>query len=95
MKLIIEISDGTYSRLKKRKETTLDLNIICKAVYNGTPLPKGHGRLIDVKEIESTLHSKAFDLAGTTRRYTEVRWALKQVRNAPTIIEADREGENG
>ena len=37
MKLIIEISDKTYKRLKNRKETTADLNTICKAIYDGIP----------------------------------------------------------
>ena len=94
MKIVIDIPDDTYKYVKQNylygigAKAAHDLGF---AVIEGKPLPKGYGRLIDAKEIESTLNSKAFDLAGTTRRYTEVRWALKQVQNAPTILEADKE----
>lgn len=59
-------------------------------IKNGTPLPKGHGRLIDADAIEIDLHNKAFNNAGS-KKYYEIVWAYKQIHNAPTIIEADKE----
>ena len=45
MKLIIEIPDN-YD-LSKIQNGSIASRIILNAVANGTPLPKGHGRLID------------------------------------------------
>lgn len=96
MKLIIEISDGAYSRLKNRKETTLDLNNICKAVLTGTPLPKGHGRLIDAEDMAKEI-IRAWTLwekkGEDCYLFSDVITPLLVSRK--TIIEADREGENG
>lgn len=46
------------------------------AIKYGTPLPKGHGRLIDVDEVIKIANKKK-DLHGA-------------IWNAPTIIEADK-----
>lgn len=91
MKRIIEISDGAYSRLKNRKETTLDLNNICKAILIGKPLPKGHGRLIDENKITEVYMDKmeghVVNGIRTPDRFTIIG------TDAPTIIEADKEVE--
>lgn len=99
MQIVINIDDNVYKRALVYKGVQLasnsanDLSELITAVANGTPLPKGHGRLLDADKIESTLHNKAFDLAGSKRFY-EIKWALKMVCDAPTIIEADKEVEN-
>ena len=79
MKTVIDIGENTYKRLRNRTTTTGELDIICKAVYDGTPLPKGHGRLIDA------------DLFLKKYAKYDVKFMVK---NTPTIIEADREVEN-
>ena len=50
---------------------------LVNAIKNGTPLPKGHGRLIDVDEVIKIANKKK-DLHGA-------------IWNAPTIIEAESE----
>ena len=52
-----------------------------KAIANGTPLPKGHGRLIDENDL---WFEDIDDISCVTQR---------NVENAPTIIEADKESE--
>ena len=43
MLIVISIGKKIYKRLRNRRETTDDLNIICKAVYDGLPFSsKGH-----------------------------------------------------
>ena len=62
---------------------------VCSAIANGTPLPKGHGRIVDISQIE---YLKAIHEA----KYGRIPWseAIKQIKNsAPTIIEADKESE--
>ena len=49
-------------------------------IRNGKPLPKGHGRLKDIDKIISDGTSKGF-----CDWYDEMKYA-------PTIIEADKEG---
>ena len=48
MELIIKIPDEIYELIKTDKSELIGLP---KAVKNGTPLPKGHGRLIDADEL--------------------------------------------
>lgn len=80
---------------------------IFKAVCNGTVLPKGHGRLIDADALakdldyDVELDARALDdmyLVGENRRNTQFDKDCKQnciwyLSEAPTIIEADKEGE--
>ena len=85
MQLIVEISEDTFFDLKKKQNRTE----VDNAVLNGTPLPKGHGRLIDaddirVIELEDSLHFMQYKKGDETDVYID----------APTIIEADKESED-
>ena len=75
IELVIKIPQETYEFLKKYGT---DGGIIEKAVVNGTPLPKGHGRLIDADELKRI------------GRYAHTNL---DIDNAPTIIEADKGNE--
>lgn len=50
MKLIIDIPEEAY---KKMINGDLPIYMAYKYVKNGTPLPKGHGRLIDADNIDN------------------------------------------
>ena len=92
MKLVIDIPKETLDAIKTGRI------FLTKALYdafeNGTPLPKGHGRLIDadafVKENDDytdiVLECKS---QGGYNCYKDTLDSL--VFDAPTIIEADRE----
>ena len=57
MKLVIEISDRTYNDIKKGKIYSSIYDVPMEsvlAIANGTPLPKGHGRILDEKDILDT-----------------------------------------
>ena len=56
MKIVIDIPDNYMSLVKSAYEIgcapTYNVMIdICRAVANGTPLPKEHGRLIDAEDL--------------------------------------------
>lgn len=57
MKLVIDIPESTYKVFKNLNEIIgilvyeKDILTLIKAVKNGTPLPKGHGRLVDMSEV--------------------------------------------
>ena len=81
MKLMIDISDDLYNGIVKN-EYELYNGKFFDMIRGGTPLPKGHGRLIDADTLGEKLH-----------RYTEApyQYALMVFNESPTIIEADEE----
>lgn len=94
MKLIIDISEEEYKEvLEDTYSGTPYENKIFTIIANGTPLPKGHGRLIDADaELEGLRKMKVVD----EKDKQSVRFAILEYENAPTIIEADKaeEGES-
>lgn len=94
MQIIIDLQEELYKAYKGRPPMLGDagMDMIAQSIANGTVLSKGHGRLIDVDEVEAILHNKAFDMVESNAKFYTIRWVQKIVRNAPTIIEADRGG---
>ena len=89
MQIVIDIDQSIaeeivlYERIPKDYENT-----IIDALKNGTPLPKGHGRLIDENELIDEIVCEEID-----GRYYDIIYA-HSIYDAPTIIEADKEDEN-
>jgi hypothetical protein len=89
MKLIIEIDETDYRQIRAFDEgvTAYQLTLrLYDAVSNGTPLPKGHGDLIERDKLE---YLKAIHDA----KYGHISWidAIEKIKHsAPTIIEADK-----
>lgn len=88
IKLVITIPEDIYEKIQKRKVNQYDIDDICQSVFEGTPLPKGHGRLIDADKM--ALLSDLFCYT----KYTGIdeapyEDATKALAFAPTIIEAD------
>lgn len=75
MKLIIDINDEIYKEILIGKDGWS--NYVHGLIRTGTPLPKGHGRLIDADDLKRI------------GRYTHTN---TDIDNAPTIIEAESEG---
>ena len=80
MKIIIDIPEKTYEQLKFLNKQGFG-TVIDEAVANGTPLPKGHGDLIDRKVLMENAYTKGF-----------CSW-YDEIKMADTIIEADTESE--
>ena len=88
MQIVIDIDDkykDMISDINPRKGSILN-DIILDAAKNGTPLPKGHGRLID----ESDLMPDSDYEDGTFYAVS-----IGQIKRASTIIEADRAESEG
>lgn len=51
MQIVIEIPDGCYEELNSGRFPVQDAYRLVAWIKNGTPLPKGHGRLIDREEL--------------------------------------------
>ncbi len=83
MKIVIDIPEYIYEHIKEVYEHSHTVEATYSYIYNGTPLPKGHGRLIDISDIEWARHREERNYID----YDVVDW--DDIVNAPTIIEAD------
>lgn len=89
MQIVIDINEETYEYMtpKEPREMTNKnaaewFVVLHKAIFvNGKVLPKGHGRLID-----------ADALASEYSEFSLPEYVIEPYVNAPTIIEADKEG---
>lgn len=85
MQILIDIPDAEYNQIKERHPNICsyaDSLIRC-----GTPLPKGHGRLIDADKLDTRER-------GNNSQRT-MWWKIDCiVKHAPTIVEADKENNN-
>lgn len=99
MQIVINVPGELACEGFERPFTEEEKNILIKTIGNGTPLPKGHGRLIDADELEELFGKKCVGDCGAcmTKRKTDDRgrWydTCSLIEIAPTIIEADKEGE--
>jgi len=91
MEIVIDIPDHLYNVIKNKECT--NKNVLTKAVENGTPLPKGHGKLKDtdkfIKRVEEDRTHECYLHSWTA---DDVLQRLDSWY-APTIIEADKDNE--
>lgn len=90
MQIMIDIDDGKLWQIKNEPiKKNFNIYELASYIDKGVPLPKGHGQLIDRDKIE---YLKAIHDA----KYGHISWidAIKKIKySAPTIIEADTEGD--
>lgn len=100
MQIVINLSDSVYNAIKNKyislvnpKEGTL-IKTLWDAVENGTPLPKGHGDLKDISNIDNDKIEKDNPVIYLTvnGEYIEAV-SLDYLNGLPIIIEADKEKE--
>ena len=98
MKLIIDIPEAEYEDIKYFG-TIVDesRDYIASSILNGTPLPKGHGRLKDENEIVKAIEDRVEFLRKNDaifmrlRKDIDILGCIPKIRcEVPTIIEADR-----
>ena len=85
MRIVIDIPDEHYKQICKNKEDAIIAHDTCRRIAHGTPLPKGHGRLIDADKLE-------IDLEWLVKIEDEIKTfdVLDMVTSFPTTIEADK-----
>lgn len=84
MQIVIDIPEGLKKDFESEQWTALSCMEMKNALMNGTPLPKGHGDLIDKNELIKEL---------SVISYRPVKSQMYIIKQAPTIIEADKEAE--
>jgi hypothetical protein len=84
MQIVIDIPEGNYKAICETKNVweREPKQIIYLAIANGTPLPKGHGRILDEKDILDTENNDGgwYDLVDMPEYIAGVK----------AIIEADK-----
>jgi hypothetical protein len=90
MQIVIDIPEEIYKASQILDVKYEDgIQIPLEVIANGIPLPKGHGRLVDVDKLkEQATKIKLESLSKNIRVITRYK-----LENALTIIEADKESE--
>ena len=94
VELVIKIPEEKFNIIKDKMYCGIYDPDLYKAITNGTPLPKGHGRLKDFDKIEwygCDLEGRGcIEAKGDCSVCNHANCYAKQVRGLPTIIEADK-----
>ena len=98
MQIVIDIPDHDYRHIKEYYEKNDIVEATYSYIYHGTPLPKGHTELVDRQIIADYVHSHIQEINtgyGDLNQHTNriLRMIEDYIGNAPTIIEADKAGE--
>ena len=88
IELVIKIPEDVYKNIQSLdwKNAGRWFSEECKAIHNGTPLPKGHGRLIDADELYGDFIDGTEGYDCNTWNRIEIGYIIE---DTPTIIEAD------
>lgn len=90
MEMVIDIEEKIFEELTKYNEPIPSGNrlydSVLLSIYNGTPLPKGHGKLID----ENELKKEAIRCEWSRSMYGTLEHTLSYMK---PIIEADKGGK--
>lgn len=86
IELVIKIAEEAYQGIVNANKTHGQwgndlLGILCAGIANGTPLPKGHGRLIDGDTIKTAFPSG---------EYVRTESVRATIDHEDAIIEADK-----
>lgn len=98
MKIVINIPEEIYSYVntqwKDIPKNDSPISIICNAVIDGVPLPKGHGDLVDRDAINDRFYNiwKELESYSNKPTYKKLldRWSMC-MDTAQPVIEADEE----
>ena len=85
MQIVIDIPTEDYEKMKwtsVKNGAKNELDYMRNLILNGTPLPKGHGRLIDADALKKDADYTNYD--GYYHAYSS-----NAIYHAPTIIEAE------
>lgn len=93
MKLVIDIPDEDYNIIIANadfyKANHWGVAEVWDAIVSGTPLPKGHGRLIDADTLDTRCGRCAIDCAGDCDKCSDNVVSVEDIRRATSIIDAD------
>ena len=89
IELVIKIPEEVKNRLCFGVTYPKDIQVVCEALNDGTPLSKGHGRLIDADALEKKMCDREEELGDDRALWESSAASVALDMFAPTIIEAD------
>lgn len=92
MEIVIKIPEDSYKATCVGCMLPSDVENVVQAIKNGTPLPKGHGRLIDVNDLLDDINLEDNDYNRDINTGEII--TLENIDRIPTIIGADGGGED-
>lgn len=92
MQLVIDIHEKDYQSILNSGQ--VPYGVVC-AIMNGTPLPKGHGRLIDADNLCKTMRAYMLDKSKKHEAQYVMSVAKCMVETEHTILKSDGGGEDG
>ena len=105
IELVIKMPEEIYKNIQGEKfwlDSGLTLSNAYDFIKNGTVLPKGHGDLIDRSKIYKAIPAEEDNVTGQGMTYEEmdaynggINAMYSVIQGVTTIIEADKESENG
>ena len=95
MQIVINIDDDLYKsiighRCKIKYQQFCDYEDLKNAIEDGTPLPRGHGKLIDADALEKKMCDREEELGDDRALWESSAVSVALNMFASTIIEADR-----
>ena len=97
MQVVIDILENTYKQIQALARNGYFDHDMCgnsmRRIAKGTPLPKGHGRLIDADALEKKMCDREEELGDDRALWESSAVSVALNMFAPTIIEADRSEE--
>lgn len=96
MKIVIDMPDDICNRIRHHNrcvgflDACRDRDMFVEAIKNGIPLPKDHGRLIDVDALDKYWQKYDDAFVPDSDNYV-VR--VRNIDKVPTVIEASKEME--
>ena len=93
IELVIKIDEEDYKKvleINNRECEWNNMHSCYEAVLNGTPLPKGHGRLIDADALNIRMEQRMDEIGDDESIWESSNVATALDMFAPTIIEADK-----
>lgn len=91
VEIVIKIPEDVKNRLCFGITYQKDIQAVCEALNNGTPLPKGHGRLCDLDAALKCMEEVADDKSNIKEcAMGFFDWACSK----RVVLEADKEVEN-
>ena len=90
MQLIIDIPEEKYNTIKNKMYCGIYDVDVYEAIINGTPLPKGHGRIVDIGKIDEDRIGNDNPIIYLTinGEYTEAV-SLDYLNSLSTIVESE------
>lgn len=90
MELLIKIPDEMYAQIIDENGIDTMLIPYKDIIKNGTPLPEGHGNIIDVNSIkEISLSNITYHMVWQPRNDTELKCRIE----APILVKSDEKSE--